>query len=98
MSSSLVFFLLAGLSNYSSVFLFVRNQKTSHIVYRVQQMEHQFQNQTFLKMEVLWRLRTKTLFWKALVLLVLMISGLHYLSVVFVRSLVMRCTKYFILL
>jgi len=79
------------------VFLFVRNQKTSHRVYRLQQMEHQFQNQkSFLKMEVLWRLRTKMLFWKALVLLVLMMSGLHYLSVVSVRSLVMRCTRYFI--
>jgi hypothetical protein len=45
-------------------------------------------------MEVLWKHRTKMLFWKALVLLVLMTNGLHYLSVVIVRSLVMRCARY----
>uniref|UniRef100_A0A0A9ESP0 Uncharacterized protein n=1 Tax=Arundo donax TaxID=35708 RepID=A0A0A9ESP0_ARUDO len=53
-------------------------------------MEHLFKNQKpFPKMKVLWRHRIKMLFWKALALLVLMKNGLHCLSVVIVRSLVM---------
>ena len=88
------FFSNSSFSKLSISLHFVRNQKKSHRLYRLQQMEHQFQNQkSFLKMEVLWKHRTKMLFWKALVLLVLMTNGLHYLSVVIVRSLVMRCAR-----
>jgi hypothetical protein len=63
-------------------------------LHRLPQMEHQFQNQkSFLKTAVPWKHRTKMLFWKALVLLVLLTNGHHYQSVVIVRNLVMRCAR-----
>lgn len=81
-------------SKLSIFFHFVRNQKKSHRLYRLPQMEHQFQNQkSFLKTAVPWKHRTKMLFWKALVLLVLLTNGHHYQSVVIVRNLVMRCAR-----
>lgn len=85
-------FLSMNLISYFSVFLFIRNQRKSQTLYQLQPMEHQFQNlKPFLKMEAQWRHRTKLLFWKALVLSVLMKNGLHYLSAGSVRNLVMRC-------